>query len=51
MHDERRTGTLSPRLVIETLSFRLEEDSQLHFLPDVRSDLEELLATFEDECL
>jgi len=38
-------------LIIETISYRLEEDSQLHFLPDVRSDLEELLATFEDECL
>ena len=38
-------------LLIETISFRLEEDQQLHFLPDVRSDLEELLAMMEDEYL
>ena len=37
--------------IYESLSFRLEHDNHLMYHPDIRKDLEDMMATWEDEYL
>jgi len=42
-------GALS--LIYESIHFRLENDNHLMYHPDIRKDLEDMLAEWEDEYL
>ena len=37
--------------IYESISFRLEHDTHLMYHPDIRKDLEDMMATWEDEYL
>ena len=37
--------------IYESLSFRLEHDNHLMYHPDIRKDLEDMMAVWEDEYL
>ena len=37
--------------IYESISFRLEHDNHLMYHPDIRKDLEDMMATWEDEYL
>ena len=37
--------------IYESISFRLAHDSHLMYHPDIRKDLEDMMATWEDEYL
>ena len=38
-------------LIVESLQYRLENDTNLMYHPDIKSDLEDMLAIMEDEYL
>ena len=37
--------------IYESISFRLEHDTHLMYHPDIRKDLEDMMATWEDDYL
>ena len=37
--------------IYESISFRLENDNHLMYHPDIRKDLEDMMAVWEDEYL
>lgn len=44
-------GTKALEYIYESVQFRLENDTHLLYHPDIRKDLEDMLAEWEDEYL